>query len=415
MIKIQNSLKFQNLEAKTSRHQKLISILDTLDSRELIRTLEEIRGEKGNGEDNQVLFRCLIAFMVFGARKITDGIRLLDEDRALREIVGIGAWGKIPSADSFYRFLKRLSHEQCQQALRGMFVKVVTGLKERLPGFGEHLVGDSTKLRSYARGNKLSVDIDASWKKQKKIVEEDGHIIESFEKWFGYKAHLLSDARYELPVGFVTTTAKHNDNTIFPELWEKTKSEQPWILEETKYVGLDMGYDDGKIYHKLSITDGIIPIIKMRNMVRDQNKDIDLSATPVCDNNLVLKFDGFEKERKQIRYIKPGDCAGIKCLFYKSCCIGVKRISIYTDPRKIVPIPRDTKKFERLNHKRVSIERVNSRLKEHYNLDGMRRYGLRANNLIVNLALLSMNAFALFIAKQGDIKEVRRIHYALAA
>jgi hypothetical protein len=48
-------------------------------------------------------------------------------------------------------------------------------------------------------------------------------------------------------------------------------------------------------------------------------------------------------------------------------------------------------------------------------LDGLRRYGLKANNLILNLSLICMNAFALFIAKKGDIKEVRRIHYALAA
>jgi hypothetical protein len=65
--------------------------------------------------------------------------------------------------------------------------------------------------------------------------------------------------------------------------------------------------------------------------------------------------------------------------------------------------------------KRVSVERVNSRVKEHYNLDGMRRYGLKANNLMVNLSLMCMNAFALCIAKKGHIKEVRRIYTALAA
>jgi hypothetical protein len=74
-----------------------------------------------------------------------------------------------------------------------------------------------------------------------------------------------------------------------------------------------MGYDDGKIYKQLSITDDIIPIIKMRDMVRDQNKDIDLASPPVCENNLALRFDGFERARMQIRYIKPTDCLGIKC------------------------------------------------------------------------------------------------------
>ena len=168
MIEIQSSLKFQNLEAKTGRHQKIICILDTTDSTELFKELAQIRGDKGNGEDNRVLFRCLMAFMVFGVSHIAQGRRLLDEDRVLREIVGIGAWGKIPSCDSFYRFIKRLCKEPCQEALREMFVKLVRELKEILPGFGQHLAGDSTKLHSYARGSKVSVDTDASWKKQKK-------------------------------------------------------------------------------------------------------------------------------------------------------------------------------------------------------------------------------------------------------
>jgi len=416
MIKIQSSLKFQDLEAKTGRHQKLICILDTLEASALYKRLAEIRGDKGNGADNEVLFRSFMAFTIFGIRTISEGIRVLEEDRALREIVGIGAWGKIPSKDSFYRFQRRLSKESCKTALRDMFSELVWGLKACLPGFGKHLVGDSTKIRSYARGNKLSVDSDASWKKQKKVMKDKGgSVAESFESWFGYKAHILSDADYELPIGFVTTTAKHNDNTIFPNLWEKTKSEQPWILTDTKYVGLDMGYDDGKIYEQLSIADDLIPIIKMRDMVRPQNKDIDLSQPPVCGNNLPLTFDGYESKRKQIRYIKPTNCVGITCPFYRSCFIGVKRISIHQDPRKLVPIPRNTKKFERLNNKRTSIERINSRLKKHYNLDGMRRYGLGQTNLMVNLSLLSMNAFALFIAKKGKIKEVRKIYTALAA
>ena len=66
MIKIQSSLKFQDLEAKTGRHQKIICILDTTDSTELFKELAQIRGDKGNGEDNRVLFRCLMAFRVIG-------------------------------------------------------------------------------------------------------------------------------------------------------------------------------------------------------------------------------------------------------------------------------------------------------------------------------------------------------------
>lgn len=412
---IQTSLKFQNLEEKTARHQKLIYVLDMLDPRELFAALERIRGDRGNGASNWVLFNCLIAFMLWGARKVTEGIRLLEEDKGVRDIVGIGAWEEIPSVWSFYRFIIRLCKQECQKALEEMFVGLVKQLKELLPGFGKHLVGDSTKIHSYASGRKLSADEEASWKKlEKKIKDPFGKLVKNVEKWFGYKAHFLTDADYELPIAFYTSTAKYNDNTIFPKLWQKAKTEQPWILEVTNYVGLDMGYDDGKVYKQI-LEDNMISIIKIRNMVEEENKCIDLGTAPVCPNNLGLTFDGYERKRKKIRYRKPRVCKISVCNFRKNCSLGVVRISPEKDPRKLVPIPRDTLKFKRLNNKRTSIERVNSRLKEHYNLDGLKGYGLKTTNLFVNLSLLCMNAFALYIAKRGDIEEVRRIHYALAA
>ena len=413
---IQSSLKFKDWEEKTGRHKKLICILSVLEMAELCEAFKTIRDGKTKGFRDEVLFRCVLGFMVFNCRKVTEGIRILDEDKVLRDIVGLGAWGKIPSKHCFYRFIKKLTKELCQKALGKMFSKLVEELKENLPGFGTHLVGDSTKTHSYASGRKLSVDEEASWKKQKKKGKDMfGNIVTSFEKWFGYKAHFLVDADYELPVAFVTTTARYNDNTVFPQLWDKAKKENSWIKEKTQYMGLDMGYDDGKIYKQLAVEDNIIPIIKMRDMVAGENKCIDLSSAVVCENNLALKFNGYERERKQIRYTSPKECTKTRCTFYKNCSIKVKRISIIEDPRKLLPIPRNTHKFRRLNNKRVSVERVNSRLKEHYNLDGLRRYGLKQNNLMVNLSVLCMNAFALYIARKGHIEEVRRIHYALAA
>jgi len=59
----------------------------------------------------------------------------------------------------------------------------------------------------------------------------------------------------------------------------------------------------------------------MIGLPRD-DEEINLLSSSVCENNVALMFDDFEKKRKQIQYIKPKDSVGVKCPNYKSYFIG---------------------------------------------------------------------------------------------
>lgn len=83
--------------------------------------------------------------------------------------------------------------------------------------------------------------------------------------------------------------------------------------------------------------------------------------------------------------------------------------------RHLGPVPRDSKKFERLYRGRTAGERVNGRLKKSWGLDCVRRRGLKRVQVWVQLALLCMNAFALSMAQAGYIAEVRRTVHSIAA
>ena len=82
-----------------------------------------------------------------------------------------------------------------------------------------------------------------------------------------------------------------------------------------------------------------------------------------------------------------------------------------TETRK----PVASKQFDRLYDGRTAVERVNGRLKGPWGLDGLRRRGLRRVSVWAMLALLCLNAFALTMAQEGRLADVRKTVYSLAS
>ena len=77
----------------------------------------------------------------------------------------------------------------------------------------------------------------------------------------------------------------------------------------------------------------------------------------------------------------------------------VIKLDMKDDPRRYVPVPRETMQFERLYKTRTACERLNSRLKENLLLDDLKVRGLPkvkvriGLNLLVMLAIASAQAF----------------------
>jgi hypothetical protein len=151
-------------------------------------------------------------------------------------------------------------------------------LCEELPDFGEALAIDGKAIESYARRRRDEDkkpydgrrDIDADiGVKEYKGKKKDGSVWKKVKTWFGYKLHLIVDAKYELPVAFSVTKASRSEVKEGHILVDETKYRVPVIIDRCLYFAGDKGYDDTKLSVKLWGEYEIKPIIGIRNLWKD--------------------------------------------------------------------------------------------------------------------------------------------------
>ena len=87
-----------------------------------------------------------------------------------------------------------------------------------------------------------------------------------------------------------------------------------------------------------------------------------------------MAYIGHEPSRGTIKYRCPARHEGWECPNDSQCNAGKKygktvRVDRTIDLRRFPPIPRATKKFERMYKGRTSVERVNARLKLFWGVD----------------------------------------------
>lgn len=419
MLRLQYTLNLEAAEVQTPILRRIAAVLEVLEplAEPLLAKLNEQRGERGRDDNpNRVLWRCFVAFACLGVPTVTAGLRHLELSPPLCALCGIGGVVKLPDKHACYRFERRLAQQL--DLLAEMFAQLVRRLAAALPGFGERLAADSTKVHSLANGKKPAADEDASWKKyEHQYQDETGQPRKSVVKWFGYKLHLLVDALYELPIAALLTTAKDNDGPHFPALWSKGKHNLPDLAERADSAALDKGYDEDET-HQTLWADRVVPIIPLRDQTAEENKVLLPEGQQVCPRGDALRCDGFESARHALRYDLPKTCpkrngAGY-CEFADNCRQKLVRVKLTADNlRHLGPVPRTSKQFERLYDGRTAAERVNSRAKQHWGLDCLRRRGLKRVGVWAWLALLCLDAFALTMAQAGRFAEVRKTVYSV--
>ena len=87
-----------------------------------------------------------------------------------------------------------------------------------------------------------------------------------------------------------------------------------------------------------------------------------------------MAYIGYEPQRKPIKYRCPARHEGWPCPHDAVCNAGKSygktvRVDQTIDLRRFPPLPRATKKFERLYKGRTSVERVNGRFKIFWGVD----------------------------------------------
>ena len=412
---------------KLDHSDRLHLVLVTIDAEKLLRALDGDSPAGPQGYPARVLWSSLIAGVVYRIPTIAELIRNLESNPYLRITCGIHSAGGIPSAPTFSRFLSRLvKHE-------GLLDECLDDLVRRFavlaPGFGESVAGDSTDVHAYSRGKKAGAsDPDATWgakdskegpskgRKGKDGKEEKGKkkAKDDLYWWFGYKIHLLSDTKYEIPIAAIVTTAKEADTTYLRPLLDKRDQLLPEVpLKDTEWDG---AYDSTENIKAITGR-GALPIIPFNRGNEKAPPGItNTLGTPLCPTAFPMTYWG--RDGDYLKYRCPQEATRRLCCLQDHkgtdrCSLSpyglVIKLNMKDDPRRYLPVPRETKKWKRLYKRRTTSERVNSRLKENLLLDDLRVRGLPKVKVRVGLNLLVMLAIAVGMAERDRLKDCRRI------
>ena len=365
------------------------------------------------------MWAALIAGLINQCHTLADVVRLLKRDKETRLICGFSK-DNMPGEDALGRFLKKLVKHV---TLFDEFISdLVSKLRELLPGFGAKLAVDSTDILAYANGyREHPADRDAKWGAKKKGNSEAKDKTEGEKKkggkkepevyyWFGYKLHLVIDAFYELPLAFILTPANEADTTYLKPLLQKARVDQ--AKRRPEVVITDKGYDSQEnntyVYKDCKAT----PIIPIRERKDAQLPDIcNAKGTPLCSCGLAMVYWG--RDGKYLKYRCPYVLGKSECKSRFRCTSSpygyVLKLPIAEDVRRHPPVPRESKKWDRLYKMRTAVERVNSRVKDLLGLNKITVRGIAKVTVRSALSLLIMLASAVSMAQEHKYDQIRSL------
>ncbi|MBU0678562.1 MAG: transposase, partial [Verrucomicrobia bacterium] len=311
----------------------------------------------------------------------------LRRNQDLRKLGEMEHAGEVPEAWNISRFLSVLGREPFRDLLQGVFAQMVAKLAGAVEDLGKQTAGDATHLSARRRG-RYEPGLCEPDGGRKEYVDQQGQVTEAFE-WFGYKLHVLCDSRHEVALAYRITPASRADNEQVEALLHQAEAALPEKRMQT--MAYDKAYDDGKV-HALLKQHHVRPVIQQRAMWKEEPERVlqgagignvvydeagtvycyDLVSNPVVRH--AMAYIGHEPSRGTLKYRCPAEHESWRCACSKRCNKGKRygmtvRVKQEIDLRRFPPIPRATKKFERLYKGRTACERVNARLKVFWGVD----------------------------------------------
>lgn len=437
---------WEKIEARSDL-DRLKMVLDVLPDEPLMRTLEKQRRHGRDDYPIRPVWNSIIAGIVYQHISIESLRRELLRNGELRAQCGfdpLGGADAVPPSWAYTRFLKSLS--SVSHLVEEIFEQLVEMIRHQLPDFGHLLAGDSKAVSSAGKPSTKKDDgrreTTADYgKKTYAGKNADGTLWQKKITWFGFKIHLLVDARSELPVAYEVTKASTSDSTQILPLLEQLEEKHPAVVARSEYLTLDRGYDAAKNNQKILDDYGIKPLIDNRLLWKDgettkyfEHKSLDRivydekgtvfcvhpSTTDARKEELTpLVFYGFEPTRQTLKYRCPAAVYGYDCPCRASCGCSdygrVVRIPLDQDRRIFVPIPRHTLKWERFYATRTAVERVNSRLDVSFMFEKHYIRGKNKMKLRVGIALIIMLALAYAAIRNNTPEQMRSLVRPLPA
>jgi hypothetical protein len=239
---------------------------------------------------------------------------------------GIETEEGVPKSWNISRFLDTLGQEPHASELRRIFDTMVERLGAALPDLWHDTAGDSTALHARRKGEKAAKAEIAEGLPQlsggkKEYLDDEGKVTKIVE-WFGYKLHLLVDAKHEVALAYEVTTASAADCKSLPNLVKQGQASLP--EDRIATLAYDKAADDNESHRVLNKA-GIRPVIQNRRLWKDQTEQMlpghdgtsnivyDEAGTVHCYDRTSLpmvrhkmSYIGYEPQRETIKYRLPG-------------------------------------------------------------------------------------------------------------
>jgi IS5 family transposase len=368
----------------------LRALFDALPDSELLEALQRTRWTGRPGYPIRVMWRTLVASFYMGIVHDTDLIRALHSNPTLAAACGVRGRKGIPSKFAYCRFRRKLT--AFNDLVGKVLAQCVERLREALPEFGSTIAVDATDVKAWANGYHQDTDPDAGTGAKKKSQRR--------VYWYGYKLHLAADADSELPVWFTLTPANVYDGAQLAPVLKEAQARYGWFRPTN--VLADKGYDARETFRFIGEDLRAIPVVDVQKRRVGRPKD---DPRP-CEAFPVLTPDGIRYRCNRVPY----DAA---CPRFRKCPLLPMFVDSplnqveppYFEPYS--PFPYRSPKWQVLYNKRLSVERVFSRLKTYRKLDAIRTRRLPKVWLHVALSVLVMNVAAVVNAGNG-LAELRR-------
>jgi hypothetical protein len=232
--------------------------------------LAALQARRHNGCDTypvRILWGVLLLSILLRHATTEDCLEELRRNASLRLLVGIESEDAVPHGWNMTRFLAVLGQPTHLTLMRDIFDHLVQRLGLAVPDLGQHTAGDSTGLRGRLDPNEtrrvaeVADGLPQASGGRKEYTDDDGKITKVVE-WFGYKLHLLVDAKHEVVVAFDITDTRAGDNERIEALVEQAQGNLPEGRLNT--LAYDKAADDSKVHEMLHEHD-IKPVIQNRS------------------------------------------------------------------------------------------------------------------------------------------------------
>jgi len=226
-------------------------------------------------------------------------------------------------------------------------------------------------------------DTDAQWGAKSKDYS-----------FFGYKVHLIVDAKSQLPLEVEVTPANVADATQAKPLLKGAKEKHPENPIDTS--AMDSAYDSHENYRFAIEEAKVAPIIALNprggiDAITRGSLYLSEDGSYTCVTGFKVVYWGKDKKRGRLKFRCPAAVGRCQCLFRSTCSLSHYGKTFYLHPnrdyRLIGPIPRGTDLWQEKYNARTSVERAYSEEKGSHRLANPRVKGLSKVKIHVYLAL----------------------------